>query len=74
MEEEIEGAQIALIAADFSEAVDPEFYPKLEKELENYDVSLLVNNVGLGGNSAVLLGAEATTDSLLRCLTVNNTH
>jgi short-subunit dehydrogenase len=40
--------KFATIQADFSNITDPSLAERIAKELEQYDVSILVNNVGLG--------------------------
>jgi 17beta-estradiol 17-dehydrogenase / very-long-chain 3-oxoacyl-CoA reductase len=46
--------QTKIIKADYTEGDKVEFYTKLRQELEGYDISILVNNVGIGNTKALI--------------------
>ncbi len=43
-------AKVQYRVADFSKAVSQEFYTELYNSMKDLDVSILVNNVGMGGS------------------------
>lgn len=61
--------KFAIIQADFSEITDPALAERIAKELEAYDVSILVNNVGLGTKGVPV--TETTMESSQRMVVVN---
>ena len=44
-------AKVRIVEADFSESIEPEFYEKIYSQIEDLDISILVNNAGAGANS-----------------------
>ena len=52
--------------------MEKDFYKNLAVRLEQYDISLLVNNVGLGGDSRVMISGDH--DGLHETVTVNCTN
>lgn len=50
--------EIVVIQADFKNGTNGEFYEKIDEEIGNLDVSVLVNNVGIGLNNKLLLDAD----------------
>lgn len=61
--------KFATIQADFSESTNPALAERIAKELEPYDVSILVNNVGLGTMGVPI--TETTMESSQRMVVVN---
>ena len=61
--------KFATIQADFSQITDPALAERIAKELEPYDVSVLVNNVGLGTLGVPI--TETTMESSQRMVLVN---
>lgn len=61
--------KVATIQADFSQITDPALAERIAKELEPYDVSILVNNVGLGTMGVPI--TETTMESSQRMVIVN---
>lgn len=37
-----------IIVGDFTKSYEPDFYNNIMKQLDNLDISILVNNVGIG--------------------------
>lgn len=62
-------AKFATICADFSNITDPALAERIAKELEPYDVSILVNNVGLGTKGVPI--TKTTMESSQRMVVVN---
>jgi 17beta-estradiol 17-dehydrogenase / very-long-chain 3-oxoacyl-CoA reductase len=56
-------------AADFENSNDPEFVRKIEQKFNQFDVSILVNNVGISTELKSFI--KAGVDINLRCTTVN---
>jgi short-subunit dehydrogenase len=61
--------KFATIQADFSDITNPELAERIAKELEPYDVSILVNNVGLGTKGTAI--TDTTMESSQRMVVVN---
>ena len=61
--------QVKTIVTDFTKSFEPGFYDNLLKDVEDLDISILVNNVGTGGGFGSF--AKIPEDAILRGLAVN---
>lgn len=68
---EFPSVQVKSVKADFKESTDPSLFERIDKEIGDLEVSVLINNVGVSHNGFTLL--EADHQSLHDLVTINCT-
>ena len=57
--------EVKIVAADFQKSLDVGFYDKIYEELKGLDVSILVNNVGVGNSGFFHQDSDEVTDEYI---------